>query len=203
MVFLVHSVDVTSERGVTQLLGAVDKGDSNAAAELLALVYSDLRKLANKKLGNENPGQTLQATALVHEAYIRLVGQTPDRRWDHRGHFFASAAEAMRRILVDNARRKRSQKRGGELDRQNVDADLVACAPAMDPGEVLAIHEALDKLAEKSPRRAELVKLRYFLGCTIEEAAETLGIPPSTAEKDWTFARAWLKRECQLGEPSS
>jgi RNA polymerase sigma factor (TIGR02999 family) len=182
---------------VTQLLDAAASGDSNAARELLPLVYDQLRKLAEQRLAHEKPGQTLQATALVHEAYLRLVasaeGSGDTIRFDHRGHFFAAAAEAMRRILVDKARRKRSVRHGGAVKRTAEFPDELPAPQAHEPLELLAIHDALDRLAAKSPRKAELVKLRYFLGCTIPEAAELLGIAPATAEDDWTFAKAWLR----------
>jgi RNA polymerase sigma factor (TIGR02999 family) len=180
---------------VTRILDAIGQGDAQAAGQLLPLVYDELRRLAAERMLHEKPGQTLQPTALVHEAYLRLVGQGDDGRWDSRGHFFAAAAEAMRRILIDNARRKLSVKHGGgRIDRQ-ADPDDFPEANARDPLEVLAVHEALDRLAEKSPRKAELVKLRYFLGCTIAEAAGILGIAPATAEEDWTYAKAWLRRQ--------
>jgi RNA polymerase sigma factor (TIGR02999 family) len=187
---------MTAVSNVTRILNQMQQGDPHAAESLLPLVYDELRKLAGQKMAREKPGQTLQATALVHEAYLRLVGPNPDQRWDHRGHFFAAAAEAMRRILVEKARRKQSRK-GGGFPHQSVDAEDIPVGDALAPLEVLAIHEALDRLAEKSPRKAELVKLRYFLGCTIPEAAEILGIAPATAEDDWTYAKAWLRR--QLG----
>jgi RNA polymerase sigma factor (TIGR02999 family) len=183
---------------LTQILSAIEAGDPDAADALLPLVYAELRKLAAQRIANEKVGQTLQATALVHEAYLRLVGSADGQSWHGRGHFFAAAAEAMRRILVESARRKLSQKRGGAMSRQAVDADDLLAADTRDPTEILAIQEALDRLATKSPRKAELVKLRYFLGCTIAEAADVLGIAPATAEEDWTYARAWLRR--QLGD---
>ena len=167
----------------------------NPAQQLLPQVYEELRKLASQKLAQETPGQTLQATALVHEAYLRLLGAGADRQWDGRSHFFAAAAEAMRRILIENARRKRSRKRGGHRGHQDVDPDELPVAAPGDPLEVLAIHEALDRLGLKSPRKAELVKLRYFLGCTMAETAQILGIALKTAEEDWTYARAWLRRQ--------
>ena len=179
---------------VTRVLSAIGRGDPDAAAQLLPLVYDELRRLAARRLARESPGQTLQATALVHEAYIKLVGQTTDREWNGRGHFFTVAAEAMRRILVDKARRRNSQKQGGGRRRNTSDPDVLPAGQTPDVAEVLAIHDVLDQLAEKSPRKAELVKLRYFLGCTIPEAAELLGIAPATAEEDWTFAKAWLRR---------
>jgi RNA polymerase sigma factor (TIGR02999 family) len=145
---------------VTGILSAIEQGDPHAAAQLLPLVYDELRKLAAQKMAREKPGQTLQATALVHEVYLRLVGQTPDQHWDRRGHFFAAAAEAMRRILVEKARRKHSRKQGGGIPHQDVDPDDLPGADALDPLEVLAVHEALERLAMKSPRKAELVKLR-------------------------------------------
>jgi RNA polymerase sigma factor (TIGR02999 family) len=180
---------------VSRILSAIEHGDPHAAQQLLPLVYDELRQLAAQRIAHEKPGQTLQATALVHEAYIRLVGQDQDQHWDNRGHFFAAAAEAMRRILVDNARRKQSHKHGGAVNQQELDPDILPGPKPLDPLEVLALHETLDRLAEKSPRKAELVKLRYFLGCTIPEAAQILGIAPATAEEDWTYAKAWLRRQ--------
>jgi RNA polymerase sigma factor (TIGR02999 family) len=177
---------------VTHLLDAVRAGDRHAAAELLPVVYDELRKLAAARLAKEKPGQTLDATALVHEAYLRLVGPADERRWDHRGHFFAAAAEAMRRILVDHARRKAAEIHGGGLARSDLDPDrLVAHTP---DEELLALDEALTKLAAKDPVKAELVKLRYFAGLTADQAAAALGLSPSTADRHWTYARAWLKR---------
>jgi RNA polymerase sigma factor (TIGR02999 family) len=182
---------------VTRLLAAIQGNQPHAAEALLPLVYDELRKLARSKLRHEQPGQTLEATALVHEAYVRLVGAAESgdqgQQWDHRGHFFAAAAEAMRRILVESARRKRRQKRGGELDRQPLDEEAIA-APTVE-GDLLELDAALDKLAAKDPRKAELVKLRYFAGLTIEQAASSLDISTTTAERDWTYARAWLFRE--------
>jgi len=183
---------------VTRILNAIDDGDANAAEQLLPLVYAELRKLAAQKLAREKPGQTLQATALVHEAYVRLVG-TSDAQWQSRGHFFSAAAEAMRRILVERARRKKSLKLGGDMRFQEVDADDLSIASPLDPLEVLAIHDALERLATKSPRKAELVKLRCFLGCSLAESAEILGISRATAEEDWTYAKAWLRREWLRG----
>ncbi len=185
---------------VTSILSAVDHGEAGAAEQLLPLVYDELRRLAAHRLAQEKPGQTLQATALVHEAYLRLVGNDPDQHWDHRGHFFAAAAEAMRRILVERARRKRRRKRGGDLSRQDSSLDNWAGPETLDPMEVLAVHEALDQLAEKAPRKAELVKLRFFLGCTMAEAAQVLGIAQSTAEEDWTYSKAWMRRQWSRGE---
>ena len=185
---------------VTYILSQIESGDPAAAEQLLPLVYEELRKLAADKLAQEKPGQTLQATALVHEAYLRLVGQSPAHRWDHRGHFFAAAAEAMRRILVEKARRKKSGKHGGGMPRQDLDPDLLPGQRTIDPVKVLAVHEGLEQLAIKSPRKAELVKLRFFLGCTMAEAADILGIALSTAEEDWTYAKAWLRRQWLHGE---
>jgi RNA polymerase sigma factor (TIGR02999 family) len=176
---------------VTQLLKAIEHGDPQAADQLLPLVYDELRRLAAQKLRLEAPGQTLQATALVHEAWLRLVGQG-DQPWDSRGHFFAAAAESMRRILVENVRRKRSLKQGGGRAREELAIDLAAAEPVED---LLALDEALDKLAGKDPLKAELVKLRYFAGMTIEEAAAALGISPATAKRYWTYTRAWLYQE--------
>ena len=178
---------------VTRILNAIDQGDARAANDLLPLVYDELRRLAALKLSHEKPGQTLQATALVHEAYIRLVG-SDDRQWDSRGHFFAAAAEAMRRILIENARRKQRPKHGGDHQRVNLDE---ACSLADGRSEdLLALDEALTKLADMAPARAELVKLRFFVGMTIPEAAEVLGISHATAERHWTYARVWLY--CEL-----
>jgi RNA polymerase sigma factor (TIGR02999 family) len=178
----------------TQILSQIEQDDPTAAEQLLPLVYDELRKLAAEKLAQEKPGQTLQGTALVHEAYLRLAGSPHGQRWQNRGHFFSAAAEAMRRILVENARRKRSLKRGGAFRRQN-NADELPVVPPGDPIELLAVHEGLGRLAEKSLRKAELVKLRYFLGCTMAEAAQILGIAQATAEEDWTYAKAWLHRQ--------
>jgi len=183
---------------VTQILSAIERGDPHAAAELMPLVYDELRKLAAARLAEEKPGQTLQPTALVHEAYLRLVGGGQPDGWDGRGHFFAAAAEAMRRILVDQARRKASLKRGGAREQQRIDPDELPVTPPGDPLEILAIHEALDQLAAESPRKARVVKLRYFLGCTVSETADILGVAAKTAEEDWTYARAWLRRRWLL-----
>jgi RNA polymerase sigma factor (TIGR02999 family) len=177
---------------VTQILSAIEAGDPKAAAELLPLVYDELRKLAAARLAEEKPGQTLQPTALVHEAYVRLVGGDATRQWAGRGHFLAAAAEAMRRILVDIARRKGAIKRGAGMPRAELrDADLAA---EEAPDEVLAIDEALAGLAAADTQAAELVKLRYFAGLSMPEAAESLGISTRTAERLWTYARAWLRR---------
>ncbi len=178
---------------VSELLSAIDRGDPRAASRLLPLVYDELRRLAAQKLAAEPPGQTLQPTALVHEAYLRLVGAEGDSAWDGCGHFFAAAAEAMRRILVDNARKRQSLKRGGS--RQRVDLDGVAAATRAVDDDVLAVDEALTKLAGQDPVKAELVKLRYFAGYTGAEAARLLGISEATAERYWAYARAWLHQE--------
>jgi RNA polymerase sigma factor (TIGR02999 family) len=185
---------------VSEFLEKMRLGDPSAADRLLPVVYDELRKLAAARLAHEKPGQTLQATALVHEAYLRLVGKTPDKPWDHRGHFFAAAAEAMRRILVENARRKQCRKHGGAMTHQHANLDDLAGSDSADPLEMLAVHEALDHLAKKAPRKAELVKLRYFLGCTMAESAQILGIAEATAEEDWTYAKAWLLRQWQRGD---
>jgi RNA polymerase sigma factor (TIGR02999 family) len=179
---------------VTRVLTAIQQGEPHAADRLLPLVYDELRRLAAQKLAQEKPGQTLEATALVHEAYLRLVDVEKVQHWDSRAHFFVAAAEAMRRILIENARRKKSRKHGGGLTRQEALPEALAVQGTRDPLEILEVGEALDRLAEKSPRKAELVKLRYYLGCTIPEAAEILGIAPATAEDDWTYAKAWLRR---------
>jgi len=176
---------------VTRVLNEIEQGEPQAAEKLLPLVYDELRKLAAARLAQEKPGQTLQATALVHEAYVRLVG-THQQDWDNRGHFFAAAAEAMRRILVDNARRKRTAKHGGGNTRVELDR-LSHCLAVDSRGEeLLALDEALEKLSQEDPRKAELVKLRFFAGLTLPEAAQTLGISLATAERYWAYARSWL-----------
>ena len=175
---------------VTRILDAIGQGDGWAAAQRLPLVYDELRRLAAAQMAREQPGQTLDATALVHEAYLRLVG---DQQFDNRRHFFAAPAEAMRRILVENARRKRSLKRGGDLFRADFEPSQIA-APEVDD-DILALDQALDKLAESEPQVADLVKLRYFSGLTIKQAAEVLGISPRTADSLWAYGRAWLKTE--------
>jgi RNA polymerase sigma factor (TIGR02999 family) len=180
---------------ITHLLDATAAGDPKAAAELLPLVYDELRRIAAARMAEEKPGQTLQPTALVHEAYLRLVGGGQPDDWSGRGHFFAAAAEAMRRILVEKARRKHRLRHGGAIHTQPLAGDEPAADPTPDAIDVLALSEALDRLAATSPRRAELVKLRYFRGLTLPEVARILGISQSTAEADWTYARAWLKRE--------
>ena len=176
---------------VTQILAAMSRGDSQASEQLLPILYQDLRRLAANLLGREPEGQTLEATALVHEAYVRMVNVDADdeQRWKHRGHFFAAAAEAMRRILVEQARRKRSVKHGGEYLRVDMDDRLVCSVPTE---QLLAIDESLDRLHQEDPEKAQLVKLRFFAGLSIEEAAETLGISRATATRHWTYARAWL-----------
>lgn len=177
---------------VTRILSQIEAGDPQAAEKLLPLVYDELRKLAAAKLAQEKPGQTLQATALVHEAYVRLVDGNGSEKWDNRGHFFAAAAEAMRRILVEHCRRKSAAKRGGELQRITLE-DLPAIEP-VNPEELLALDEALQRLANHDPQAAQLVQLRYFAGLTMEQAAETLGISPRTAYYTWNYARAWLRK---------
>ncbi len=178
---------------VTRILDAIGEGDAVAAAQLLPLVYDELRRLAALRMAQEKPGQTLQPTALVHEAYLRLVGPGEERRWDNRGHFFVAAAEAMRRILVENARRKRSFKRGG--DRQRLDLNVEQPVEMERSAPLLALDEALVRLEARDAAKAQLVKLRYFAGMTIEQAAETLGISVTTANRWWNFARAWLHEE--------
>jgi RNA polymerase sigma factor (TIGR02999 family) len=183
---------------VTRILSALDQGDPQAAAQLLPLVYEELRKLAAQKLALEKPGQTLQATALVHETYLRLVASGAaslprEQSWNSRRHFFAAAAEAMRRILVENARRKQAEKRGGGRRRASIELDHVARGERDE--KLLALDEALDRLRTHDPQKAELVKLRYFAGLTIKEAAEALGISTATADRYWDYARAWLQRE--------
>ncbi len=175
---------------VTRILSANERGDPNAASQLLPLVYNELRKLAAQKLCQEKPGQTLEATALVHEAYLRLVGEDEGKRWDSRGHFFAAAAEAMRRILIDQARRKQRPKHGGGHRRINLDE--AACYSDNLSSDILMLDEALGKLALEDPKKAELVKLHHFGGRTLEEAALILGISHRTAKRYWAYARAWL-----------
>jgi len=177
---------------VTQILEAIQRGDANAEDELLPLVYDELRRVAAGKMAHEAPGHTLQPTALVHEAWLRLIGNE-NPRWENRAHFFGAAAEAMRRILIDNARRKHALRHGG--GQQRVPLDDVELAAAAEDDQLLAVHEALDKLAAQDKVKAELVKLRYFVGMTIAEAAEVLGISEPTAKRYWAYARAWLYRE--------
>jgi RNA polymerase sigma factor (TIGR02999 family) len=178
---------------VTRILSQIEEGDPSASGELLPLVYEELRKLAAARLRNEQPDQTLQATALVHEAYLRLVDVEKQQRWDSRGHFFAAAAESMRRILVENARKHRAKKRAG--DRQRVDLDQAAPAIEAPCDDVLALNEALEKLEAKHKLKAEVVKLRFFAGLTIPQVAQALGISSSTADNYWAYARAWLRLE--------
>src|SRR6516225_6827504 len=185
---------------VTQILDAIEQGDPQAAEQLLPLVYEELRKLAAQKLAREKPGQTLEATALVHEAYLRLVGTGEKSCWDNRRHFFAAAAEAMRRILVDNARRKQTDRHGGGRQRRNLDAEaLVAPEPDVD---LLALDAALHRLAEQDPLKAKLVELRYFAGLTGDEAAAALGMSASSTDRLWVYTRAWLRRELGFGAES-
>lgn len=176
---------------VTQILNQIENGDPSAAEKLMPLVYDELKKLAAVRMAQESPEHTLQATALVHEAYLRLVGGQTRRSYQDRGHFFATAASAMRRILVDAARAKRSDKRGGNRQQETL-GDVVAPSP---DDELLALHEALSKLATDDPIKAQLVELRYFGGLTGDQAAEAMGISPSTADRHWTYARAWLQTE--------
>jgi RNA polymerase sigma factor (TIGR02999 family) len=179
---------------VTRILNAASGGDRQAAEQLIPMVYGELRRLAAWRLGQEAAPQTLQATALVHEAYLRL--SPGENQWDGRAHFFAAAAEAMRRILVDRARRRRAVRHGGEMHRTEWGEDGIA-APLQDENEILAVHEILDRFAEIEPRKAEVVKLRYFIGMTIDETAEALGIAAPTVKRDWVYARAWLFRELE------
>jgi RNA polymerase sigma factor (TIGR02999 family) len=182
---------------VTRILSAIEHGDPRAAEQLLPLVYDELRKLAAKRMAQEKPGQTLQATALVHEAYLRLVDVENAQQWNSRGHFFAAAAEAMRRILVEQARRKKAAKAGGGWQRQELlDAELAVDSSGDD---LFAVDEALTRLAAAHPRAAQLVHLRFFLGQTLEEAAAHLGLQARTAYRDWAYARAWLRRELDRG----
>ncbi len=178
---------------LTQILDAIAQGDPDAASQLLPLVYDELRKLAAQKLGGEAPGQTLQPTALVHEAYLRLAGESEEQHWDGRGHFFAAAAEAMRRILVERARHKATLKRGGDRDRMEMAESLLA-APELRE-DLLALDAALTKLAETDKQAAELVQLRYFAGLPLREIADFLGLSPRTADRVWAYARAWLHQE--------
>ena len=187
----------------TRLLNAIRLGDPQASAQLVPLVYQELRRLAGQRLAREAPGQTLQATALVHEAYLRLAGDADAARWENRAHFFGAAAEAMRRILVESARRKGALKRGGgpaKSRREELDADRIAAPQPID--DLIALDEALNRLAEIDPGKAELVKLRYFAGMTQPEAAEVLGIARSTADAWWRYARAWLHQEIAGSSPA-
>ena len=184
---------------VTRILNQIEQGDPSATEKLLPLVYEELRVLARYRLANEKPGQTLQATALVHEAYLRLVGNDNDQSWDNRGHFFAAAAEAMRRILVENARRKGRDKRGG--DWQRVDFENLDVFTSVTPDQLVLIDEALQKLGNDDPIAGELVKLRYFGGLSLEQSAKICRISSSTAYRHWAYARAWLKTD--LCQPAS
>ncbi len=184
---------------VTRILDALAQNDPHAAAQLLPLVYDELRRLAAQKLAHEPAGHTLQPTALVHEAYLRLVGDRDAAHWDGRGHFFAAAAEAMRRILIDDTRRRRAEKRGGGRQRQELDPSAVAAPAASE--ELLALDEALTRLAAVEPQVGRLVELRYFGGLTIKEAAALLGVAPRTADGYWAYARAWLRAELQGERP--
>lgn len=180
---------------ITLILQRIEKGEARASEELLPLIYGELRRLAAAKMARESPGQTLQPTALVHEVWLRLGGdQQP--QWANRAHFFSAAAESMRRILIDNARRKRAARHGGELEKVSADATgFDVAAPVADDAELLLVNEALDALAAHDPRKAELVKQKYFVGLTLEEAAEVLGISLRTAKRDWAYAQAWLFNE--------
>jgi RNA polymerase sigma factor (TIGR02999 family) len=185
---------------VTNILSQIESGDPSAAEMLLPLVYDELRKLAAAKMAHEKPGQTLQATALVHDAYIRLVDTEKAQSWNSRGHFFAAAAEAMRRILVDNVRSKQARKRGGDLEHQELDA-LEIALPEI-PEDLVALDDALTKLAETDKRAAELVQLRFFAGLPLAEAAQFLGVAPRTADRLWAYARAWLHQEIRGRSPN-
>jgi RNA polymerase sigma factor (TIGR02999 family) len=189
---------------VTRILNTIEEGDSQAAEQLLPLVYEELRKLAAHKLAHEKPGQTLQATALVHEAYLRLVDGAPSREWDNRGHFFAAAAEAMRRILIENARRKASAKHGGKLQQVPLDERIEDPTSSIEypaPIDLLALDEALTKLEREDPQAAEVAKLRLFGGLTVDQAAASLGIHRATGFRHWAYARAFLQLE--LPEPAA
>jgi RNA polymerase sigma factor (TIGR02999 family) len=178
---------------VTRILDAIGQGEPHAAEQLLPLVYEELRRLAAEKLAHERPGQTLEATALVHEAYLRLVDVEKIQSWDNRGHFFAAAAEAMRRILIDQARRKQSRKRGGGLRRVELDVGALLATPGVDAGEdLLALDEALRQFESEDPVKARLVKLRYFAGLSLADAAAALGLSTATAKRHWIYARSWL-----------
>jgi RNA polymerase sigma factor (TIGR02999 family) len=186
---------------VTRILSAVEAGDPSAAAELLPLVYDELRKLAAARLAGEKPGQTLQATALVHEAYLRLVDGDRVRCWESRAHFFAAAAEAMRRLLIDQARRKRRPKHGGGRTRVSLDEAL--CLRETPDDDLLALDEALQRFAREEPAKAELVKLHYFAGLSLEEAGRALGVSHRTTKRHWAYARAWLYAAIRDAPPST
>lgn len=175
---------------VTQILDAIVRGEKHASEQLLPLIYHELRRLAASKLAQEPPGQTLEATALVHDAYIRLVDSEEEQKWTHRGHFFAAAAEAMRRILVEKARRKHRVKHGGGQQPVELDDERLVCSVPSD--QIVAVDEALERFGQEDPEKAQLVKLRFFAGLNIEEAAEVMGISRATASRHWTYARAWL-----------
>lgn len=193
------SVGEQRAEGVTRILNAAQAGDASASREAFDLIYSELRRLAAGKMAREAAGHTLQATALVHEAWLRLAG--PEQSWQNRAHFFSSAGEAMRRILVDHARKKHAQKRGGGVEAEELDeATFVLMAPA---DELLAVNDALDLLAKEDAAAAELVKLRYFIGMKMDDAAATLGMPVRSAERLWAYARAWLKRAIRQQERKS
>ena len=183
----------------TKIIAAIGRGDPKATDELLPLVYTELRRLAVYKMAHIAPGHTLQPTALVHEAYLRLVGDQP-QEWDGRGHFFTAAAEAMRRILIESARRKSAVRHGG--GQQRLDVDEVQIASELMDDELLSVNEALEKFSARDPQKAELVKLRYFVGLTLEEAAKVLGISHTMAKRHWTYARAWLLREIRREQDS-
>jgi RNA polymerase sigma factor (TIGR02999 family) len=183
----------------TTLLSSIAAGDPRAAAQLLPLVYDELRRLAARKMALEPPGQTLDATALVHEAYLRLVGGDAERLWDGRAHFFAAAAEAMRRILVERARGRKRLRRGGDRERVPIEAGEILAPESQSPDELLAVDAALDRLAAADSTAAELVKLRYFAGLSMVQAATVMGISPRTADRLWSYARAWLRREIGPG----
>ena len=187
---------------VTRILSAIEAGDASAAEQLLPLVYDELRKLAAQKLSQEKPGQTLQPTALVHEAYLRLVDRERASNWDSRGHFFAAAAEAMRRILVESVRRKKRLRRGDARRKQSLEDNDPAIESPVDAIDLLALNEALDRLEASAPRKAQLVKLRYFAGLTIEEAAAARGISIRTANRDWAYAKAWLHQQLRGDAPA-
>jgi RNA polymerase sigma factor (TIGR02999 family) len=184
---------------VTRILSAIGNGDPNAAGELLPLVYEELRKLAAYKLAQETPGQTLQPTALVHQAYLRLVGEEHESNWNSRGHFFGACAEAMRRILVENARRKQCEKHGGGLSRQELDPEQITAPEFRE--DLVALDDALTKLAVVNPQCAQLVQLRYFAGLSIPDAAQALNISPRSADRLWAYARAWLHQEMVGAKP--
>ena len=186
---------------VTQILNAIEQGDPHAAEQLLPLVYDELRRLAAEKMAQEVPGQTLQATALVHDAYLRLVAVDNAQSWDNRGHFFTAAAEAMRRILINRARDKKRLKRGGQW--QRVDLDRLAGLEDASADDLLALDEALDQLARENKQCADLVQLRFFAGLTLSEAGQSLGISSRTADRAWAFARSWLFQALSQGSPCS